>query len=157
LRVTVIGIEHYLPSILCAECALNRDRQLGKGDGFDIGLRGGFERLGAAIPFLAAYPVLHRREGIGDQRRITPDSEVDILREPLDDAIGFGQGRAALECQMLRESGRLAQAAQRPADPEILFDDDRRDIAPRRRLIDEGEAIIGGPACKFIHVEPNLS
>ena len=51
----------------------------------------------------------------------------------------------------------FAQTAQRSADPEILFDDDRRDIAPRRRLIDEGEAIIGGPACKFIHVEPNLS
>jgi hypothetical protein len=67
--------------------------------------------------------------------------------------VHLGQRRAALEDQVGAELQNFEDAPQRPADPEILFDDGRihtRLVAGARRLEKLGP-LRGGTLCNEVH------
>src|SRR5205085_12229831 len=101
------------------------------------------------IPLFAADAAFHRLRYLVDQRRIASDRQVDVLGEALNDAIGLGERSSAFEGDMVFEFGGGRQPAQRPADPEVLLDHDRREVTATRRLLDESAAVRCGAACEL--------
>lgn len=91
------------------------------------------DRLARSLSHL--LEVLKGLEGKGAHQAV--EGKVDVFGEALDGAIDLRERGSSLEDQSRPLVGRGEQPPERPADPEILLDNRRREAAPRRRLVEE--------------------
>jgi len=98
----------------------------------------GFDGLGAVgLELFGALLTLRRgwslvKIGFRPAQRGGGKAEVDVLREPVDDVEDLGERGAALEDAGWTQIGCGEDAAEEPADPEVLFDDELRDAGVLR-------------------------
>ena len=57
-----------------------------------------------------------------EAKHVLVHDDVDVLGEALDEFPGLGERGATLEGEVIADAGKGEELAQRPADPEVLFD-----------------------------------
>src|SRR5690606_7707641 len=102
----------------------------------------GLERLDAPLLFLVARSRL-RFVRAADAEKGPVDGNVNVLGETLDDIEYFRQRGAALENQVPAHLRQPKQFVERPAHPEVLFDNDRIHPAGGGRLYETSTTILG--------------
>lgn len=98
---------------------------------------GGF---GQFHPFMG---LIARRPGRGEIKKARRDRQVNVFGKAFDDLKDFRKRGSPFEDQAFGK-WRVEEKLQEPTDPEVFFEDERRDVFLQGSLFEVQAAFIGG-------------
>ena len=117
----------------------------------DVLLTGGhhFRQNSRALGLRQSFParIAVTREAKGD----VIHGQIDVFRKAVDCVIDFRQRCATLEKQAISQGINRKQLFQRPADPEVLFNDSFGKVPSLRRFGEQVRAVAFRHSCNFVH------
>jgi hypothetical protein len=144
LRVGVVDLQRPFAVGRLAELPDDRSAECGKKLLGDVQLDVANQVVDELPDLLSAQAFLLRISVPGIAKVGSIEGQVDVLREAADGIEGLGERCATLENEGGCVLGLFEQAAQGPADPEVLFDDRVREAPSRAGFPEQGGTVSGG-------------